>query len=288
MKKTEKIIALVLIILGISVICGYLFIDSATTEVRAVSVYPKRVECVVVSTGTITAKNSETVTYDSTVYPKEIKVSVGDVIEEDDVVMIALNSRLKEVKIRSDYSGIVTALPVSVGKEAKSGMALAVVSKTDQLKIKSRISETESDAVEIGQSVEIKCNGFGDRVYNGTVSRKSAIAEQSSDGSMSVDVTVDIDNPDEHLLLGMSTKVYINTRAEIDVVAVPYTAIEYYGEDAYVYVTDGKDTKKQSVEIGIEGEKLAQITGGIDKSARVVENKNLLKKGKRVKIIIDD
>ena len=119
MKKIEKIIAIIVIAVGIVSISTFLLFKSAKIEVKAISVYPKSVERTVVTTGTVTAKKSESVTYDSTVYPKEIKVSVGDKINEGDIVMTALNSRLREIKIYSDYSGGCYSLACFRGKRGK-------------------------------------------------------------------------------------------------------------------------------------------------------------------------
>ena len=102
MKKIEKIIAIAIIAVGIISISAFLLFKSAKIEVKAISVYPKSVERTVVTTGTVTAKSTEAVTYDYTIYPKEIKVRVGDRLNEGDLVMTALNSRMREVNIYSD------------------------------------------------------------------------------------------------------------------------------------------------------------------------------------------
>lgn len=287
MKKTEKIIAISVIIVGILSISAYLFFGSAKKEVRAISVYPYTVERTVVTTGTVIAKSSEAVTYDSTVYPKEIKVKVGDRLNEGDLVMTALNSRMKEINIYSDYSGIVTSLPISVGKEARSGVSLAVVAQPNELQIKAQITEMDVPFVRVDERVEIKTNGVGEKTYSGIVSRVSNLAEQTSNGTV-ISITVDVDSADNDLLIGMSTKLYIKTDSATDVIAVPYSSIEYDDGKPFVYVLSGENIVKKSVKIGIEGNDLAEIVEGIDANSMVIENKSQLDNAKKVRIVTDE
>ena len=287
MKKIEKIIAIAVIAVGILSISAFLLFKSAKIEVKAISVYPKSVERTVVTTGTVTAKSTEAVTYDYTIYPKEIKVRVGDRLNEGDLVMTALNSRMREVNIYSDYSGIVTALPVSVGKEARSGVSLAVVADPNELQIKAQISERDSSFVSVDQAVVIKTNGTNEKSYSGRVSRVSNIAEQTSNGTM-ISIVVDVDPTETELLIGMSTKLYISTDTASDVVAVPYSSIEYNGNKSFVYVVSGDEIIKTEVEIGIEGSNLAEIVSGVDSNSLVIENKSQLDENKSVRIVTDD
>ena len=287
MKKTEKIIAIAVIAVGIISISAFLLFKTAEIEVKAISVYPKSVERTVVTTGTVTAKTIEAVTYDYTVYPKEINVKVGDRLNEGDLVMTALNSRMREVKIYSDYSGIVTALPVSVGKEAKTGVSLAVIANPNELQIKAQISERDSSFVSVGQSVVIKTNGTDEKSYSGRVSRMSNIAEQMPNGTM-ISILVDLDPTETELLIGMSTKLYISTDTASDIVAVPYSSIEYNGSKSFVYVVSDDEIIKTEVKIGIEGSNFAEIVSGVDSNSLVIEDKSQLDTNKSVRIITDD
>lgn len=287
MKKIEKIIAISVLAVCVLSISAFLLFRSAKIEVKAVSVYPKSVERTVVTTGIVTAKNTEAVTYDYTVYPKEIKVRVGDRLDEGDLVMTALNSRMREVKIYSDYSGIVTALPISVGKEARSGVSLAVVANPNELQIKAQISEREASFVSVDQSVVIKTNGTDEKSYSGRVSRVSNIAEQSPNGTM-ISILIDVDPIETELLIGMSTKLYISTDTASDVVAVPYSSIEYNGSKSFVYVVSGDEIVKTEVKIGIEGSDFAEIVSGVDSNSLVIEDKSQLDTNKSVRIISDD
>ncbi len=288
MKKTEKIIGTVLIIAGILVIVTFCILGSLVTDVSVFSLSPQTVERIIPCTGTVLAKKSEIVTYDGTVIPDEIKVKVGDRISDGDLLMTAYNSYMRKVEIYSDYDGIVTSLAASVGKEAKYGTTLAVISQTDKMEVNTQVSEADIAAVSVGQSVKITGDGFGGKEYSGTVSRISSLAEQTSANGVVIGVTVDIDNTDETILPGMSAKVYITANKSENVLAVPYSAIEYDGDDAYVYIANGNDIQRVKVEIGIEGYNAAEITGGVKIGDTVVENKNELKNSFKVRVKKDD
>ena len=86
----------------------------------------------------------------------------------------------------------------------------------------------------------------------------------------------------------MSTKLYIKTDSASEVIAVPYSSIEYSGNKAYVYVVSGDEIIKNEVEIGIEGSNYAEIVSGIESNSLVIENKRQLDENKSVRIVTDD
>lgn len=282
MKKTEKIIAAVLCATGFCAVAAFLIYNATFTEVNALSVAPQTIERIIPCVGTVSAKNNEVVTYDETIIPDDIKVSVGDKVSDGDLIMTALNSRMREIDIYSDYDGIITSLPASIGKESKSGTPLAVISLTDKMQVKTQINERDVSVVNIGQSATITGNGFDDKTYYGKVARISSVAEPTASNGTVVSVTVDISNNDEIIMPGMSAKVYISAEETSNVLAVPYSAIAYEGDDAYVYVANGNKTEKTKVEIGVEGDKYAEITSGLEIGDCVIEDKNSI--GGRIKV----
>ena len=114
----------------------------------------------------------------------------------------------------------------------------------------------------------------------------SNIAEQSSNGTI-ISILVDVDSAETELLIGMSTKLYIKTDTATEVIAVPYSSIEYNGSKSFVYVVLGDEIKKTEVEIGIEGSDFAEIVSGIDSNSLVIENKSQLDENKNARIVTD-
>ncbi len=288
MKKSEKIIGLSVIIFGIIAIIGYFILNKLTYEVEVMTVSPQSVERIIACTGTVSAKESEAVTYDGAVIPTEINIQVGDRVSDGDTLMTAYNSRMQKVKIRSDCDGVVSSITAAVGKEAKYGTALAVIAKTDKLKVNVQVSENEISAVEIGQKANIKGDAFGEKNYIGSVSNISSVVEQGLSNGAYVSVTVDIDNADESLLIGMSSRVYITASSIKNAVAVPYSAIEYDRNKAYAYVVNKKKINKVEVEIGTEGHSVAEIVNGINVGDKIVKDKSRAKNGFRVKFTEND
>ena len=284
MKKTDKIIGLMVAIVGIIAIVGYLIYNSLVIEVEVITLSEQSVERIIACAGTVSAKENEIVTYDETVIPTEINISVGDKVNDGDIIMTAYNSRMQKIKLYAECNGVVAAITATVGKEAKYGTALAVIAKTDEMQVTVQVSENEISAVKIGQKADVTGEGFSQKKYSGTVTHISSVAEQSSSNGAYVSVTVDINGVDENVLIGMTAKVYIIAKKVENAVAVPYSAIEYDGEKAYIYVADGNKISKVNVEIGTEGHEVAEITGGIKAGDKIVKDKSKVKNNFRVRV----
>lgn len=273
MKKIYTTIAITVLTVGIAVISVFAVKRANTPSVTVISAQPRSIVRTIPCNGTVTAKNEQTVTYDQTLYPEEIIVSAGERVKDGDTLMIAKNSGMRTVKVRAECDGIVTLISAALGKEARAGMPLFVISQTDSMQVKTQVSEKNIASLNVGQSARITGNGFSGREYSGEVVKISSLAEQSAASGTVVGVTVDIDGSDDNILPGMSAKVYISVETGADEPVVPYSAIEYSGSDAFVYVADDNgNVTRTAVKIGIEGDEGAQIESGIGNNDRVVED----------------
>lgn len=284
MKKAEKIIGLIVAIVGVIAIAGYFIYNSLAIEVEVITLSGQSVERIIYCAGTVSAKENEIVTYDGTIIPTEIHISVGDKVNDGDLIMTAYNSHMQKIKIYAEHDGVITTISAAVGKEAKYGTALAVIAKTDEMQVTVQVSENEISAVKIGQKADVTGEGFSQKKYSGTVTHISSVAEQSSSNGAYVSVTVDINGVDENVLIGMTAKVYIIANKIENAVAAPYSAIEYDGEKAYIYVADGNKISKVKVEIGTEGHEVAEIIDGVKQGDKIVKDKTKAKNNFRVRI----
>ncbi len=283
MKKSEKIIGATIFIIGFLIIVGFIIYNALIFKVTPMTIIPQTVESIIPCKGTVFAKDSNAVTYDSAVIPKEINIEIGDRVKQGDLLMTVYNSRMQTIKIKSDYDGVVTHITASQGKETKRGTPLAIVASTDNMAVKLQVSESDVRSIAIGYQVKIAGDGFELKEYSGRISQISSIAEKNAANNTYIDVTVDIDNPDESVIIGLTARVYITAEIANNAVAVPYSAIEYDGNDTYVYLAND-DIKKVKVTVGIEGKQSAQITNGLKIGDKIIKDKDILKKHLKVSV----
>lgn len=220
------------------------------------------------------------------------------------------NQRDKTV-VTAPINGIIAEIPSKVGTFAVAGLsttALMTIADMSTVNVEVKVDETEIDKVEVGQSVKVKVDAFGDREIVGEVRQKTplAVGKSQTSGGLSTNINVQeakefrvvielkdlTDEFRDSLRPGMSATAVINTKTVENVIAVPLQAVIEKKPEAApsptlqgdspavpadkpktikgVYVLDGNKTKFVEVETGITGESDIQITAGLSEGQEVI------------------
>lgn len=130
--------------------------------------------------------------------------------------------------VYSTIDGIVTSINIESGGVSTPASPLIIISKLNNLQIKSQINENQIADISVGQTVTISGDGFKDKQYKGKVSQIFPTAKQAISGTSVetvVDVIVSIDDPDDYLKPGFSAKINIITSEDKNAIVVPYECI---------------------------------------------------------------
>ena len=149
-----------------------------------------------------------------------LHVSEGDTVHRGDILCEIIDSGISGFSenpnvISATASGIIGSVKVSPGDEVNKNDIVAVIYPSDELVIKGNVSEFEVHNLSIGEEVEIEMlsNRGESRYYPGRITdismTSSKTGKESSDGSVSYEVTVEFDTTDK-LYYGMSVIVNIN------------------------------------------------------------------------------
>ena len=115
----------------------------------------------------------------------EARINVQDAAVDGARALMELQeSRLKSLKVRPGFAGVLQQVPVEVGQRVAPGQNLARVANPMHLKAELRIAETSARDVDVGQPADIDTrNG----IIAGRVSRKDPAAVN---GSVLIDVSL--------------------------------------------------------------------------------------------------
>ncbi len=205
--------------------------------------------------------------------------------------------------VKATMAGTVTTLNVEVNSNYNGG-TIAVIEGVDAFIIEAQIDEYDVADVATGMKVLMKTDATRDEELTGVVTYVAPKATSSGGssygdlssligmdmGSMSSSsssgssatylVRISLDAQNARLRLGMNAKISIVTEEAKDVWSVPYEAV-YEAEDGSHYINivtdkdtdeDGvKDTKKLTVQVGIEGTYYTQIISDELKAGMQVE-----------------
>ena len=195
-------------------------------------------------------------------------------------------SDVAETVITAPMDGVVVGEPQTPGTMAVQGtsnptviMRIADLSKKQ---IRAKIDETDIGSVRVGQEATFTVNAHPEQKFKAKVSKISQTdvtsswdtsSSSSSSSSISVVyyyVTLDVDDPENLLLPGMTAQVEIVTADRPGTLALPISALKTNVNGTYVLLVqpDGT-TVEQPVTTGIYSDEYVEILDGVSEGDRV-------------------
>lgn len=212
----------------------------------------------------------------------------------------ALDSKskdLQDLNIKSPISGTVTRVNARLGRYAadtENKAAMFVVENLDQLQMSVNISQYDIGKIKLGQKVTITSDVLGKDQAEGVVSQISPTGEPKTQGSndMVIPVKITITNDGGgRLIAGVTGTANILIQESKDVLAVSVDALAKdpkTGQDMVYIVDKANHLKKVPLQLGVESEFSAEVTGGdLKEGDSVVMNPDFsLKEGTEVKAVL--
>ena len=191
--------------------------------------------------------------------------------------------------ICAEFNGVISDKQVLEGAMVTQGMQLFTLQSIDQVNVEVTLSKNVYDKVKEGQTAEIT---FAGQTYQGTVKRISRIASSGMSGtnqaavsSASVMATVQINNPDENIFLGVDAKVKIFAAEAKDVLILPTEAVNIGKDGTFCWVNEDGIMKKRSITTGVTSDECAEITQGIDEGEQVIPDPGVHEEGDPITVI---
>ncbi len=200
-------------------------------------------------------------------------------------------SNVAETIITAPMDGIVVGEPKSVGTMAVQGNSnptvIMYIANTSQKQIMAKIDETDIGQIKIGQDATFTVDTYTGQTFTAHVSKisqtdtsntwnttgSSSSGSSNSSSSASVIyyyVTLDVDDPDDVLKLGMTARVEINTSEKENALVVPIAALKTNDKGSYVLrVNDNGQTEQVNVTTGIYSDEYVEILSGLDEGDKV-------------------
>ena len=175
--------------------------------------------------------------------------------------------------VRAPFSGFVTTRDVAVGEFVSSADVIAVIIRSNPIKIQMQVAEADVPSILVGRGVSIQVDAYRDRRFAGTVSAINPSVDQTS---RSFIVEARIENGDDALRAGMFATARINKEGGSVGVFVPKSAVYNHvptGSFRAFVIVDGV-AKLRTVQLGSEEGEMYQILSGLE-ADEVVATSNL-------------
>lgn len=210
----------------------------------------------------------------------------------------AAESDLAETTITAPMSGVVVGEPKPAGTMAVQGNSnptvIMRIADTSKKQIMAKIDETDIGNIKVGQDATFTVDTYTNQTFTAHVSKISqtdtsntwdtngtSSSSSSSSSSASVIyyyVTLDVDDPDDVLRLGMTARVEINTAEKEDALVVPIAALKTNDNGSYVLrVNASGQTEQVPVTTGIYSDEYVEILSGLSEGDRVSVSYNASK-----------
>lgn len=192
-------------------------------------------------------------------------------------------ANLSYTTIRSPVSGVVVDRQVDVGQTVAASFQTPTLFKIakdlTKMQIDSNFAEADIGQIRVGQPVRFNVDAFPDRAFRGSV-RQIRLNPTTQQNVVTYDVVVEVDNPDEILLPGMTAYVSIVVAQRKDVLTVPNAALRFKPSEppaakpgeaqrrkreagsGMVHVLEGGKLRPVSVALGITDNRNTEVIGG--------------------------
>ncbi|MED9920386.1 MAG: efflux RND transporter periplasmic adaptor subunit, partial [Megasphaera sp.] len=201
-------------------------------------------------------------------------------------------SDVAETVITAPMDGVVVGEPKTVGTMAVQGNSnptvIMRIADTANKQILAQVDETDIGKVQVGQEATFTVDAYTDRTFTARVTKisqtdtsntwdtnssTSSSSSSSSSSSASVIyyyVTLDVNDPDDVLKLGMTARVDITTSEKQDALVVPIAALKTNDSGSYVVrVNDDGTTEQVPVKTGIYSSDYVEILSGLTEGDKV-------------------
>jgi RND family efflux transporter MFP subunit len=163
--------------------------------------------------------------------------------------------------IRAPFDGAVVERRISTGEYANVGRVIAVVVRTNPLRLQFDVPEAEVSHVEVGKSVQIRVAAFNDKLFTGSVKRIGASVKTTS---RTMPVEAEFPNDDGTLKPGLFAQGELTlSGTSQSSLLVPLSAISSSGSNSRVFVKSGGKVVERLVKLGRQVGNKVEIFGAV-------------------------
>lgn len=251
----------------------------------------------------LSSKQSTEINLKQSIEKYEDSVRSSEVATKTDSDIIAiknLEDKLERTAVTSPINGTVTAVITKEGSNAQG--LLFVLEDTNNLKIKTKIKESDYGRITEGMKVKIHSDATGNDEYEGEISKIPPTSIKDATGA--TNITSDVEFEIEIRVLTKDTKLKIGMNAKLDIiisekpnatyVTFDSVAINDKNEDiVYIVAKDDKGSyiaKQKTIKIiketdfyieieGLEqGEKIIQDASSMEDDMKIIFNEDSVSK----------
>lgn len=213
-------------------------------------------------------------------------------VEAQKALLSSAQVDLGETNVVAPFSGKVSANDLAVGTFVTSGTTvLATISNSDPVRVKFSLAEAEylklvaTKAADGTAPLENLTIVLADGSTYPLKGKLTQVDRSISEGTGTLTLKAEFDNPDKLLLPGMFAHLQANVGTKKDALLVPQRAVTEIMYKTFVYVVNSENkVEMKEVKLGARVGRLWVVESGLDGTENIiVEGTQKVKKGSAVK-----
>jgi HlyD family secretion protein len=190
-------------------------------------------------------------------------------IEAAEARIASIEATLELVRLDAPFDGTVTAVESKSGDTITPGTISFRIDDLSHLLVDVEVPEVDINRIQQGQNATLTFDAIQGRDYMGEVINVARVGEQTQ-GLVNFIVTVELTDPDELVLPGMTAAVNLVVAELEDVLLVPNRAVRLVNGQRVVYVLRGEVPEPVDVTIGSSSETVSEIIAGDLRAGEVI------------------
>ena len=213
----------------------------------------------------------------------KLNADLNDRVKAGDVLALVQTPELlgRLLELKAPIDGVIVERRGTVGELIGKETAVYTISDPSELWVQAEIKERDIGAVRVGQEASFSVLAYHGDTFHGKI---VLVGNRVEIESRTLEVRVEVANPDGRLKPGMFADVEIATTALQDVLVISDQAIQSMDNEPVVFVaTSDQRFEKRVIKAGLEQHGRVQVLDGLKEGDRVVTEGSFILKSEMLK-----
>ena len=213
----------------------------------------------------------------------KLNADLNDRVKAGDVLALVQTPELlgRLLELKAPIDGVIVERMGTVGELIGKETAVYTISDPSELWVQAEIKERDIGAVRVGQEASFSVLAYHGDTFHGKI---VLVGNRVEIESRTLEVRVEVANPDGRLKPGMFADVEIATTALQDVLVISDQAIQSMDNEPVVFVaTSDQRFEKRVIKAGLEQHGRVQVLDGLKEGDRVVTEGSFILKSEMLK-----
>ena len=184
--------------------------------------------------------------------------------------LVVAKKSLGDSVLVAPFSGVVAERHAQAGERVALDAKVVTVVDLARMELEAAIPAAAIGQARVGQQVQFRVDGFGDRAFEGRIER---INPATTAGSRSISVYAVIENPDQNLRKGMFAQGALMLGTIPDALVIPVAAVREEAGTSSVYALVDGVVRRKPVKTGpADAAGRVQVLEGLAPGDRIVRS----------------